>query len=371
MALFRTNIEWTDDSSDTLVYKYPFKKSGREVNNKSSLTVRESQQAVFVYKGQVCDVFGPGFYELKTNIYPILTKLASWQYGFETPITLDVYFVNTKQFTGCSWGTQNPVLARDPEYGNVRIRAYGSYAFKVDDCGKFLKALFGTNTTFKTSDIVDHLRSIIVSDFSDTVAESGLAALDLAANTRELQDKITKVTQESFLSMGLFLSQLIIENLSVPPELEKAFDERTKLGILGDKTDTMMKIAAAEAMKAAAENPGGSAGLGVGVGAGVGLGQMMGEAFRQSSAQAASQTPAPAAHAASQTHVVPQAPQAPVASQTPAKGVVCTKCGSVNSPSAKFCSECGEKLRQGGFCPICGKPVSPDAKFCPECGAKL
>ena len=133
MALFRLNIEWADSSSNTLVYKYPFKKSGKEVNNKSTLTVRESQCAVFVYKGQIADVFGPGLYDLKTDIFPILTKLASWKYAFETPITLDVYFVNTKQFTVVKWGSQNPLMMRDPEFGVKRVRGFGAFAFKVDD----------------------------------------------------------------------------------------------------------------------------------------------------------------------------------------------------------------------------------------------
>ena len=153
MALFRTNIVWNDDSKDVLVYKFPFKNFGREVNNKSTLTVKESQVAIFVHKGKIADVFGPGLYELKTEILPILSKLAAWTYAFETPITLDVYFVNTKQFTGIKWGTLNPIIMRDPEFGAIRVRGFGSFAFRVDDPGVFLNELFGTNSSFKTDDI--------------------------------------------------------------------------------------------------------------------------------------------------------------------------------------------------------------------------
>lgn len=349
MALFRTNIEWADSSDTTIVYKYPFKNDGREVNNKSSLTVRESQMAVFVYKGKVCDVFAPGFYKLDTNIYPILTKLAAWQYGFETPITLDVYFVNTKQFTGNTWGTSNPILMKDSRFGNIRVRGFGRFAFKVDDCGAFLRELFGTNSSYKTEDIVGHLRSLIISTLADTLGESGISALDLAANTLEFQEAVTAAVQDSFKEIGLKLTKLIIENMSVPEEVEKAFDERTKLGILGDSTDVMMKVAAAEAMKKAAENEGAGGafmGAGVGAGAGIGMGAMMGEAMRNSAA--------------------PSAPAAPSAA-----GAVCPVCKAAVPAGSKFCPNCGAKMAVASFCPGCGKSVPAGSKFCPDCGAKL
>ena len=252
MALFRLNIEWADDSRNTLVYKYPFKKSGREVNDKSTLTVRESQCAVFVYKGQIADVFGPGLYYLKTEIFPILTKLAAWKYKFETPITLDVYFINTKQFTDVKWGTQNPIIVRDPEFGVIRVRGFGAFAFKVDDPGVFLKELFGTSSTFKTEDITDFLKTMLISTLTDAIGESKISALDLAGNTLEFNEIVKRSVQSKFNEIGLKLTNLFIENMSVPTEVEKAFDERTKLGIYADKTDVLMKVAAAEAMKDAA-----------------------------------------------------------------------------------------------------------------------
>ncbi len=348
MALFRINIEWTDNSSDTLVYKYPFKNSGREVNDRSSLTVRESQMAIFVYKGQVADIFGPGFYKLDTNVYPILTKLAAWTYGFQSPIVMDVYFINTKQFTGNKWGTQNPILVRDPEFGSVRVRGFGQYSFKVKDCGQFLRELFGTHSSFKTEDIVEHLKSLIISNITDAIGESKISVLDLAGNTLEFQDAVTKTVQQSFNDIGLELTKLIIENMSVPEEVEKAFDERTKYGILGDKTDVMMKVAAAEAMKDAAKNTGAGGafmGAGVGVGAGYGMGQMMADAMRPSAQ--------------------------PVNNTSSERTVKCASCGATISATAKFCAECGAKVAVKRFCPECGKEVSATAKFCPECGTKL
>ena len=144
MALFSKILEWSDSSKDTLVYKYPLPKAGRELNNKSKLIVRESQSAIFVHKGQICDIFPAGTYDLGTDIFPILSKLAGWRYGFQTPITCDIYYVNLKQFANQKWGTSNPIIVRDPEFGMVRVRGFGAYSFKVDDTATFLKELFGT-----------------------------------------------------------------------------------------------------------------------------------------------------------------------------------------------------------------------------------
>lgn len=346
MALFRLNIEWSDNSNNTLVYKYPFKKSGREVNDKSTLTVRESQCAVFVYKGQVADVFGPGLYDLKTDIFPILTKLASWKYAFETPITLDVYFVNTKQFTGVKWGTQNPIMMRDPEFGVIRVRGFGAFAFKVDDPTVFMKELFGTDSTFVTSDIVSYLKTMLVSALTDALGESKISALDLAGNTLEFNEIVKRSIQSKFNEIGLKLTNLFIENMSVPSEVEKALDERSKLGILGDKTDVLMKVAAAEAMKDAAKNEGNPmAGAGVSIGAGLGMGQIFAEAFKSTSKETTSN----------------EKPQ----------GKVCSSCGASISKTSKFCPECGAKQNAKAFCPECGSEVDGSAKFCPSCGNKL
>ena len=203
MALFRLNIVWDDDSNNTLVYKYPFKRQGREVNNKSTLTVKESQVAIFVHKGQVADVFGPGLYELGTQIFPILTPLAAWKYGFETPITVDVYYINTKQFTDIKWGTMNPIMMRDPEFGMIRVRGFGSFAYKVYDPGIFLKELFGTNSSFRTEDITGYLKSMLLSALADALGESRISAIDLAANTMEFNQIVKAKIQDKFREIGL------------------------------------------------------------------------------------------------------------------------------------------------------------------------
>ncbi len=345
MALYLKLVEWKDDSKNTLVYRYPV--NGKEINHKSKLTVRESQAAVFVYKGEIADVFLPGQYDLKTEIFPILSKLAGWKYGFQTPITVDIYFVNTRQFTNIKWGTQNPILMRDPEFGVIRVRGFGAFSFRVQDPGVFLKELFGTGASYQTQDIADYLKTIVLSGITDAVGESRVSAVDLAGNTLEFNEIVKASVQGKFKEMGLALVNLFIENMSVPKEVEEAFDQRSKLGILGDKTDVMAKIAAAEAMKDAAKNPGmGGAmmGAGVGMGAGVNIGAMMAEALRPS--------------APTQASAAPQR--------------VCPACGASVSAKAKFCPECGKSTaEETAKCPSCGESVKKTAKFCPNCGAKL
>ena len=346
MALFSKIIEWSDNSKNTLVYKYPLAKGGRELNNKSKLVVRESQEAVFVHKGQICDIFPAGTYDLGTDIFPILSKLAGWRYGFQTPITCDIYYVNVKQFTNMKWGTSNPIIIRDPEFGMVRVKGFGSYSFKVDDVEIFLKELFGTNSSFVTEDIVGWLKSMLVSYITDAVGESRISVLDMAANTIEFNQIIQANVQTKFKEIGLKLVNLMIENLSLPAEVEKRIDERSGYGILSDATGTMMKVAAADAMKNAAKNPGvggGFMGAGVGMGMGAGMGQIFADAMNS-----AKDTP----------------------KQAKTSGVKCA-CGATVPSGAKFCPECGQKLNVKKFCPECGAEVNSGSKFCPECGTKL
>lgn len=350
MALFRLNVVWNDDSKNTLVYKYPLKNYGREINNKSTLTVKESQCAIFVHKGQIADVFGPGLYDLGTDIFPILSKLAGWKYGFQTPITCDIYYINTKQFTNIQWGTKNPIMMSDSRFGMVRVRAFGTFSYKVDDPAVFLKELFGTNSTFVTDDINDFLKSMLLSCFADSLGESKVSALDLAANTLEFNEIVKGSVQNKFNELGLKLVNLFIENMSLPEEVTKAMDERTKLGILGDSTDTLMKVSAAEAMKTAAANHGvGGAFMagGVGMGAGVGIGAIMANAMAGSNNQNNGNA------------------------NNAAGGTVCPSCGKTVPAGSKFCPECGKAVSATKFCPECGAKVSAGAKFCPECGKKL
>ncbi len=342
-------VDWRDDTNDTLVHRFAMPNEKWEIMSGSKLTVRESQVAVFVNKGQIADVFGPGQYTLGTGNLPLLSGMRSLLYqGREVVIKSDVYFINTKQFTDQRWGTQNPVLMRDSDFGMIRLKAYGTYAFKVSDAGKLLKELFGTNSTFTTSDINNHLKSLIVSQLSDTIAESKVGVLDMAANLQEFGEKVTKHVQDKFNELGLAITTFIIENVSLPEAVEKALDERTQLGILGDKMGTYTQKKAADALGDAAKNQGT-----VGTFMGVGMGQMFGGANATTFSNIANAKDA-----------VEEKKEAPKS--------FCTQCGTQIAAGAKFCPECGSKQAASkNKCPQCGTEVAPGKKFCHNCGTKL
>ena len=344
MGFFKTNLlkslEWTDNSTDTIVYKYPM--DGRQIQYGSKLTVRASQVAVFLNKGKIADIFGPGMYTLQTSNLPIFTQLMSWGYGFKSPFYADVFFINTKQFTNQKWGTSNPITMRDKDFGTIRLRGYGNFAFKVENPEVFLKELFGTNSTFTTDDISSYLKSIIVSSISDTIAESKISALDIASNLTEFSKVTSETLTEIFANLGLKLSNLVIENISFPEEVEKAIDTRSSMGVLSDKMDTFVKYQSAQAIRDAAQNQG-VAGLGTQLGPGVAIGEMMKNALKPSSKEESSAS----------------------------DNKYCPSCGASNPKNAKFCVECGAKLAQKGKCPNCGAEISSKSKFCPECGEKL
>ena len=286
MGFFKTNLlkslEWVDNSTDTIVHKYPM--DGRQIQYGSKLTVRASQVAVFLNKGKIADIFGPGMYTLQTSNLPIFTQLMSWGYGFKSPFYADVYFINTKQFTNQKWGTSNPITMRDKDFGTIRLRGYGNYSFKVENPEIFLKELFGTNSRFKTDDISSYLKSIIVSSISDTIAESKISALDIASNLTEFSKVATETLTETFAGLGLKLVNLVIENISFPEEVEKAIDTRSSMGVLSDSMDTFVKYQSAQAIRDAAQNQG-VAGLGTQLGTGVALGEIMKGALTSSSIQ--------------------------------------------------------------------------------------
>src|SRR5258707_3172630 len=224
-AQFIEVIEWLDNTGDTMMYRFPV--HDQEIKNGAQLIVRESQAAVFVHEGQIADVFGPGRYSVEGGNTPILSKLGAWKTGFNSPIKSEVYFVNTKQFTDLKWGTPNPVMMRDSDFGMVRLRAFGIYSMRVGDPRAFLREVTGTNARFETEDIEGQLRRTLVSGFSDALAQSKIAALDLASNYDELgQISRTKLNEE-FKSFGLELVKFVIENISLPPEVEAAMDKRT------------------------------------------------------------------------------------------------------------------------------------------------
>ncbi len=274
-------IEWTDDSPDTMVYR--FERYGNEIKYGAMLTVRESQVAVFVNEGQIADVFEPGLYKLETNNLPILSTLQGWPHGFESPFKAEVYFFTTRQFTDLKWGTKNPLMLRDKEFGAVRLRAYGTYVVRVSDAVAFLKEVVGTDGHFTTNEITNQLRNLIVSRFSAVLGGSGVPILDLAANYEKLSDFVTERIAPEFGEYGLELTKLLVENISLPTEVEKALDKRTSMGMVGDLAD-YTTFQSADAIKAAAENPAGGASEGIGMGMGFAVANKMAEGMMGKSA---------------------------------------------------------------------------------------
>jgi membrane protease subunit (stomatin/prohibitin family) len=262
-------IEWTDDTRDTLVYR--FEREGHEIKYGAKLTVREGQVAVFIHEGQLADVFTPGLYMLETNNMPIMTSLQHWDHGFKSPFKSEIYFVSTQRFTDLKWGTKNPVMLRDPEFGPIRLRAFGTYTVRVSDAARFMTEIVGTDGEFTTDEISFQIRNIIVQQFSQTVANSAIPVLDMAANRAEFAKLIAARISDTITQYGLSLPELYIENISLPEAVEAALDKRSSMGILGDMK-TYTQFAAAEAMQAAAQNPQGDGGMGAGLGVGLGIG---------------------------------------------------------------------------------------------------
>lgn len=261
-------IHWVDDTRDTMVWR--FEREGHEIKYGAKLTVREGQAAVFVHEGQLADVFTPGMYMLETNNMPIMTTLQHWDHGFQSPFKSEIYFVDTTRFNDFKWGTKNPIMLRDPEFGPVRIRAFGTYSVRVADAARFLLEIVGTDGEFTTDEISFQIRNIIVQEFSRVIAGSGIPVLDMAANTADLGRVIAEAMQGTIAEYGLSIPELYIENISLPPAVEEAMDTRTSRGITGN-LDDHMKYMAAEALN----QPGGAAGQAMGMGMGAGLGMQM------------------------------------------------------------------------------------------------
>lgn len=265
-------IDWLDNTDDTIVHR--FERYQNEIKNNAQLIVREGQVAVFVNEGQLADVFKPGTYTLNTQNLPILTTLKGWKYGFNSPFKAEVYYVNTKLFTDEKWGTKNPFILSDERFGLVEIRAFGTYSFRINDPGKFVVDVVGTDGNFTNYEVNEHLKSLIVTRFTDTVGQANLPIELYAANTSELSETCQEVMQPEFGRVGIELEKFYIENVSMPEELKKEIFEYSRL----DKLD-MTKLAqfkAAKAMELAAANEGGTAGAGMGMGMGFVLAQQMG-----------------------------------------------------------------------------------------------
>lgn len=285
-------VEWIDTTNDTIVHR--FERYQNEIKNNAKLVVREGQKAVFVNEGQLADVFKPGTHTLNTKNLPILTTLKGWKYGFDSPFKAEVYFVNTRLFTDEKWGTKNPVMLSDERFGLTEIRAFGTYSFRISDAGKFVVDVVGTDGNFTNYEVNEHLKSLIVTRFTDTMGEANLPLELYAANTSELSETCQEVMKPEFERVGIELEKFYIENVSMPEELKKEIFDYSRL----EKLDLskLSQFKAAKAMEAAAKNEGGTAGAGMGMGMGFVLAQQMGSLMGQPAQQPfASQRPQGAA----------------------------------------------------------------------------
>jgi membrane protease subunit (stomatin/prohibitin family) len=297
-------IEWLDDSRDIMVYR--FQRHDNEIKNGAKLIVREGQVAVFVNEGEMqghvdtklfepADTFKPGTYTLETKNLPVLSTLKGWKYGFDSPFKAEVYFFNTTRFVDQKWGTPNPIMLRDPEFGPVRIRAFGNYSLRIKHAPTLLKELVGADGQFDVSEVSDQLRSIVVTRFTDALGESKIPILDMAANYDELGLFIADRIKDEFNEYGLELTKLLISNISLPPAVEEALDKRSSMGIIGNMQQ-YGQFQAAEAMGKAAENENSTMAAGMGMGAGFGMANQMAGMFQQQPQQqapAASPPPPP------------------------------------------------------------------------------
>ncbi len=272
-------IEWLDPTNDTIVHR--FERYNNEIKMGAKLTVRESQVAVFINEGQIADVFPPGMYTLQTQNMPILSTLKGWSYGFNSPFKAEVYFVNTKKFLDNKWGTPNPIMLRDPEFGPIRIRAFGVYEFRVVDPVVFIRDIVGTDGNFTTEQVTNQLRNIIITRFTDAIGESKIPVLDMAANLNEFSQKVGGFIIEEYRHYGLEMTKFLVSNISLPPNVEEALDKRSSMGIIGNMNQ-YTQFQAANAMEAAANNPaGGGAADGMGLGMGFAMANSMMNSMNQ------------------------------------------------------------------------------------------
>ena len=290
-------IQWTEDSDGTLAWRFPM--AGMEIQNGGTLVVRESQMAVFVNEGKVADVFGPGTYKLTTQTLPVLTYLKNWDKLFESPFKSDVYFFSTRQQIDQKWGTPQPITIRDKDFGAVRLRAFGNYAFRIADPKLFHTEISGTRESYPVADLEGQLRGLVLQNISNAIAGSGLPFLDLAANQVMFAEALAKELAPHFAKIGLAIESLTVQNVSLPEELQKVLDQKIGMGMVGNDMGKFMQYQTAQAIPKFAEgagNGGGVAGDAMGLGAGVALGQVLAQNLQQGLQGGAAQA-APAAAA--------------------------------------------------------------------------
>lgn len=289
-------IQWTEEGDGTLAWRFPMR--DMEIQNGASLTVRESQLAVFVNEGQVADVFGPGMHKLTTQTLPVLTYLKNWDKLFESPFKSDVYFFSTRQQLDQKWGTPQPITVRDPDFGAVRLRAFGNYAYRVADPKLFHTEVSGTRDTYTVADLDGQLRGLVLQNISNAIASSGIAFLDLAANQIAFAQALTHQLAPEFAKIGLQLEGMTVQNVSLPEELQKVLDQKIGMGMVGNDMGKFMQYQTAQAIPKMAEGGGGGSGIAgdaMGLGAGVALGQVLAQNLAQGLNPAAAQQAAAAA----------------------------------------------------------------------------
>jgi membrane protease subunit (stomatin/prohibitin family) len=283
-------ISWLDDTRDTMVWR--FDRRDQAIKMGAKLTVREGQAAVFIHEGQLADVFGPGLYMLETNNMPIMTTLQHWDHGFSSPFKSEVYFVSTTRFNDQKWGTKNPIMARDPEFGPVRIRAFGTYSMRVTDPGRFITEIVGTDGEFTTDEVSMQIRNQIVQAASQALASSGIPVLDMAANLEDLGKVIAGAIAPKVAEYGLSIPEFYVENISLPEEVEKVLDKRTSMGVAGDLSK-YMQFNAAEALANPASGASGMMAGGMAAGLGLGMAQNAGPWGAAPAAPSAAAPPPP------------------------------------------------------------------------------
>lgn len=323
---FISVIQWNGPGDGMLSYRYPIQ--DMEIENGGQLTVRESQLAAFINEGRIADVFGPGLHKLTTLNLPLLTDLMNWDKAFESPFKSDVYFFSTRLQINQKWGTATPITLRDKEFGAVRLRAYGIYSYRIHDPRLFFTEISGTRDSFYVADLEGQLSNTILGTMTDTFATSDVSFLDMAANQTALAQKVADRLQPIFAALGLELNQFVVENVSLPEELQKVFDQRVGMNMVGDLGRYTL-YAAAESLDLSAANTSGAAGMGMGLGAGAAVAQVLSNALKP-----ATSTP-PAIPAQTATPAV-------IHASTAAK--FCTDCGQPVAEGAKFCGGCGKHL---------------------------
>ncbi len=334
-------IEYIQDDKDVLVYKYPIT-SKQQIKNEAQLIVRPSQVAVFIYEGQIADIYTPGKHTLTTDTMPVLTSLSNWKYKFNSPFKTDIYFISTAIHIDNKWGTQKPITMRDQDFGIVRLRGFGNFSFKVSESTTVIKNLLTSMTTVSVSAVTEQLRVTIISALTDYIVRSNIPAIDLPMEFDEINKNMVDALQPKFSQLGLELCSFAIENVSLPEEVEKAIDKRSSMGAIGD-LDKYTKFQAADSIKDAAKNPSGMAGIGASMTVGMQMASAMGNTLNSGNNSNSNTTP----------------------SEKPSK--LCPKCGEKNDVDSKFCNSCGQSLVNA--CIKCKMEIPPNSKFCKHCGA--